>query len=159
MKSHAIQYIGKTLPNEVLIELGRIVDAWIELDICLDRALDKLAGMDGYMDSRFAFRQAQNPFPQRLQTFGTYCSQLALEFPHLRNCRRVHERLKAAHQLRNRYLERSSVPHVDQGEAEACTQTPLERVDAEDLRRVSQEINRAHEALYALVFRPGTGSV
>jgi hypothetical protein len=156
MKTHTIQHIEKTLPDEVLLELGRIVASWIELDACLDKVLEKLAEMDRYMDGQRAPVHVQDPFSQRLQAFGTYCSQLTLEFPHLRNCRHVHERLKTVHQLRNHYLEGGNAPGMGHGEGEPCSGRAAEGFEAEDLRRVSQEINRAHEALYALVFRPGT---
>lgn len=160
MKTHAIQFQGITCSDEVLIELGRIAVSWAALDAFLDHVLEKLAGMDRYMDDRRTPLHAPRSFSQRLQNFGTYCSQLALEFPHLRNCQRVHEQLKNVYQLQNRHLNSRFVPGMDPMKRETCiADRPGSQTEqVEDLHRISEEINRAHEALYALVFRPGARS-
>jgi hypothetical protein len=163
MNEQAVYITDGKLPDEMLVELGRIVALWTAVNELLDAALERLAGMDQYMEARSGrgFRRA--PFIQRLQVFSDYCGQLALEFPYLRAYRVVMEKLKAAHALHKRYVQSRILfnPETGQYEVPSSVQpdnpvsTP-ETVCTETLRRDALMIVEAREALYALIFRPGT---
>jgi hypothetical protein len=159
MKNHRYQICGKPLPDEVLLELGRITASWAGLEKLLNDVLKKLASSDAYLESGVILPFRQASFLQRLHVFGSYCGQLALEHPYLNKYRKIQERLKTVRGLRNRFIHNELTFNRETGTIELAIGSEsgprTEVVHVEDLRRVSMEIDAAHESLYALVFWSG----
>ncbi len=91
------------LPDEYLIELGRIFSLWGSLEQTINMAISKLAGYEETYDWRAAVMTAHSNFTQRVDILSTLCDELKTEFPHLSECPKVVGKIKAVQSQRNHY--------------------------------------------------------
>jgi hypothetical protein len=91
---------------------------------------------------------------------GTFCEQLAGEFPHLNNYPSVIGQIRAAQKLRNKFLhngfafnEATNKVEMTVGTARGSLKVQVETIEIADVRRATMAVHEAQLVLYELVFR------
>ena len=92
------------LPDAWLIELGRVVQAWISFETMFDLMLQKLAGYNDPLDPTFTILTAHSSFPQRLDMLKSLCVRHMDSHPHLSNYKDVARAVSEAQRLRNFFM-------------------------------------------------------
>ena len=163
MKKTEIQQLqleGWPLPNEFLLELGRLTAIWSALESSLQIYIGKLLGFDDLNDKKPFILLTHASFPQKLDILASLCNELSSRFPHLREHPKVIAQLKSAQQSRNRYIH--NVIEVDSpstkavlalGTARGTVKTSVLAIDPTDIRAVSIEVHEAMRGLHKLVTR------
>ena len=141
------------VPDEYLLELGRMVCVWGSLESMSAVAISKLAGYDSPTDPRALTMVAHSNFQQRVDVIGALCGQLVEQFPQLKDYESVIKKIKAAQGGRNKYAH-NALSQDEQGEvsiafmsARGTLKTTVEPVRVAEIREVTAKI---HEALCAL---------
>jgi hypothetical protein len=111
-----LKFDGWPLPDDYLIELGRITSLWELLDSFLETCLGKLAGYNDMNDPTPFILLAHTNFPQRLDMLGALCEHLAPMFPDLVGYPQVLSSIKAAQKLRNKFVHNSMGLDEEKGE-------------------------------------------
>jgi len=155
-----LKFDGWPLPDEYLIELGRITANWAYLESWLNICLQKLAGVNDFDDPTAFILIAHTNFPQRLDMLGALCQHLLPMHPHLNGYEKVLSSLKSAQKLRNKYAhnsmgkdEATGSVGMGTGSARRSLKFSNEIVKLADLRRVSMAIHEALLSLYKLVLK------
>ena len=148
------------LPDEYLIELGRITALWASLESMLNMCLGKLAGFDPLTDPTPFILITHTSFPQRLDMLGALCEQLGDTYPDLAEHKDVIGKLKSAQSTRNRYMHNgiSYDPErrghfLAQGSARGKVKTSITPVTVEEIHQAAREVHLASLALYKLVLK------
>lgn len=148
------------LPDEMLVELGRISALWSALEAHLEVSLGKLAGYDELGDARPFIVLKHTSFPQRLDMLSALCETLASEFPHLAGYKDVVASLRAVQGERNRVIHNGIAPKEDNSgfvllvaTARGKVKRTMEPIAPSDLYGISQRIHVALLGLHALVTR------
>lgn len=151
---------GWPLPDEFLVELGRVSALWASLESLLNTLLGKLAGFDAMSDATPFILVVHSSFPQRLDMLGALCEGLKAEHPNLANHKEVASKLRAAQTSRNRFAHNgiSFDPNkrqymLPQGSARGKLKLSVETVTVGDIHAVAKEIHEAQLALYKLVLK------
>lgn len=153
-----LDFAGWPLPDEYLIEIGRVSTMWALLESFLNLCLGKLVGFNELSDPKPFILINHASFPQRLDMLGTICEQLAPDYPQLSGYKEVISKLKAAQSLRNKFAHHSIGFDKASGKAEivissarGSLKVDVERVDVADIRRAVMNIDEAQATLYKLV--------
>lgn len=148
------------LPEDHLVELGRVAALWATLESFLNICIGKLAGFDELNHLMPFILVNHSSFPQRLDMLGALCEQLAGQFPNLLGHGEVIGKLRAAQSLRNRFMHHGMSFDPETGDvrmaigtARGAIKTSVQRVDLADIRRAAMEIHLAQLELYKLVLR------
>lgn len=146
------------LPDEYLLEIGRVAALWAGLESFLNICIGKLSGFNDLNNPTAFILVTHSSFPQRLDILSTLCAQLVSSFPKLKGHKAVVERLRQAQKLRNDFMHYGM--HVDpdsgnvvmsKGTARGTLKLRVEKVTVADLRRASIAIHDAELQLYKLV--------
>lgn len=155
-----LKFDGWPLPDEYLLELGRIAANWGYLESWLNICLQKLAGINDLDDPTAFILIAHTNFPQRLDMLGTLCQHLSPMHSHLCGYDKVIASLKSAQKLRNKYIhngmgkdEVTGRVGMGTGSARGSLKFSNEVVKVADLRRVSMAIHEAMLSLCRLVLK------
>jgi hypothetical protein len=153
-----LDFAGWPLPDNYLIEIGRISALWGSLESFLNICIGKLAGFDDLNDPKHFILVTHTSFPQRIDILGALCEQLAPEFPSLANYSSLISLLKSAQKLRNTFAHNQISRNTETGKVEMAVGSARGRLDVgvravelHDIRRASTAINEANRALYKLV--------
>jgi len=146
------------LPDEYLIELGRVAALWATLESFLNVCIGKLAGFNELSDPKPFILVNHASVPQKIDMLSTLCEQLAPEFPNLQGYAAVVSQIRAAQRARNLFLHNGLAQDPEtgkfklpEGSARGTLKTRVTSVGIADIRRASVEIHLAHLALYKLV--------
>ena len=157
---------GWPLPDEYLIELGRISVVWAGLETFLNLFIGKLAGFNELADPKPFILVNHSSFPQKLDMLGALCEQLVSDHPHLANYKDVISRLSLAQKLRNKFAHHSMALNSQTrkvemavGSARGSLKVSVEQFEIEDIRRATISIDEAQAALYKLVLQRDLGPV
>lgn len=153
-----LNFDGWPLPDEYLIELGRVCALWATLESFLNLCVGKLAGFNDLNDPKAFILVTHSSFPQRLDMLAALCEQLVKEFPNLKGYAPVVQQLRQAQKLRNDFMhygmalnQESKQVEMAKGTARGTLKVGVEAVTVADLRRATVSINEAQLALYKLV--------
>ncbi len=161
MKNEEIEklnFTGWPLPDEYLIEVGRITSLWASLESFLYLCIGKLAGFDNLSDPTTFILFSHSSFPQKLDMLGALCEQLEPLAPHLKGYQLVISKLRTAQKSRNRFTHNGMSLNNDTGNIEMALgsargklKTSVTTVKLADIKRVVIEIDEAMNSLYKLV--------
>jgi hypothetical protein len=145
------------LPDEYLIELGRISGLWGSLENLLNVTIGKLAGFE-LGDPKAFILVTHASFPQRVDILSSLCEQLVSSYPTLKDYLQVVSALRDSQKQRNRYMHNGLGPNeqgdkiqIALGSARGSLKTSVNTVEIVDIRRVSVSIHNAMRALGKLV--------
>ena len=148
------------LPDEFLLELGRIAAMWASLESFLNLCIGKLAGFDVSRDPTSMILITHSSFPQRVHMLETLCEQLSPHVPCLKEYKMVVGILGTVQKLRNKYMhngisydETQKVFHLTIASARGKLKTDLVLVNALEIRLAALEVKKAMNALYELVLK------
>ena len=149
---------GWPLPDDYLIEIGRVTSLWATLESFLNLCIGNLAGFDVLKDSKPFILVSHASFPQRLDMLGALCEQLVAEHPNLKDYKTVIGKLRSAQASRNKFMHHGIAPNPDTGNMEMAIgsargtlKTTIQEIDLADIRKVSVEIDAASISLGKLV--------
>jgi hypothetical protein len=154
-----LDFKGWPLPDEYLVELGRVSALWSSLESLLMVSLAKLAGFNEPENPAPFIFTAHANFPQRLDMLGSFCEQLASQHSNLKDYASVLAKLRAAQKSRNRYLHNGITidkstgrAEIGLGSARGKVKVAIEAVELGDIRRAALDVHEAQRALLKLVF-------
>ncbi|MBB6368540.1 hypothetical protein FHR56_003719 [Xanthomonas sacchari] len=146
------------LPDQYLIEIGRITTLWGTLEASLNIGIGKLAGFDSLSDPTSFILLAHSSFPQRLDILAALCVELSPHATHLQEYTGVITQLKAAQSKRNRYSHNSLYYDsstgkctINIGSARGKLKFESSNVTIAQIREVSEDIHLAILALHKLI--------
>lgn len=145
------------VPDEYLLELGRMVSLWGSLESTTAVAISKLAGYDSPTDPRALTMVAQSSFQQRVDIVSSLCGQLVDQVPHLRDYESVIKKVRAAQEGRNKYahnalsLDEDGLVHIAYMSARGTFKTTVEIVRVAEIKEVTAKIHEATVALHGLI--------
>ena len=99
----ALNFDGWPLPNEYLVEIGRVMALWSSLEGLLNRCLGKVAGFNDLDDPKPFILVNHSSFPPRVDMLGALCEHLAPVFPNLSDYKKTISALRAAQGERNKF--------------------------------------------------------
>lgn len=156
---------GWPLPDQFLIELGRLTVLWAALESLLMLSLGKLAGFNDTDNPIPFILVAHASFPQRLDMLGALCEQHAPQHTHLAEYGDVLKLLRAAQKARNRFIHNGLVPSSETGQVEIAIgsargslKVSVAPVEPADIRKACKDVHEAQRALAYLVFRTSSTS-
>ena len=148
---------GFPIPDEYLVELGRITALWGSLEAAVNMGIRKLSGMPKIDAWRVDILMAHSSFQQKVDIIQTLCEQLLPEYPGLKNYREAVTLVRSAQLLRNQYSHSGIAPD-ENGEirstrlqARGKLKITMELVKVSDLREVSRKTHLALLALHELI--------
>jgi hypothetical protein len=155
-----INLAGWPLPDDYLIEIGRVGALWGGLETLLNICIGKLAGFNDLMDPKPFVLVNHASFPQKLDMLGSLCEILTPSFPELAGHGAVIAALRSAQKLRNLYMHHGLTLNPDTGKMEMGIGSArgklsfkVEEISLEDIRRAAIAVSEAQRALYKLVLR------
>jgi len=161
MKQNVIPDFDRTnwpLPDEFLLELGRLTALWTSLEDQLHILIGRLAGFGDLFDMRPFILVKHSSFQQKIDILSSLCEHLMPKYPHLRNYQEVVAQIRAVQSLRNRYVHNGLVVSEDGssvempiGSARGKLKTSIEKVTIDDIKKVSVEIARTMKLFHLLV--------
>lgn len=92
------------LPDEYMLELGRISSLYSALETSINIAINKLSGFTGPFDPSCGIILAHLNFQQRIAILETLCEQLSKKHAYLRNYEEIINLAKKAQKGRNKYV-------------------------------------------------------
>jgi hypothetical protein len=152
---------GWPLPDEYLLELGRVSAIWGSLESFLELCIAKLSGLD-VNDMKWLVLIKHSSFPQKLDILKSLCDLLSSEHAHLRGYEEVTAKIKEAQALRNKLLHNMIVPsdepsgtefRIVEASARGKLRTSTKAINADDIRDACAKIHLANLALYKLVLQ------
>jgi hypothetical protein len=161
-----LNFSGWPLPDDYLIEVGRVSVMWSALEAFLNLCIGKLTGFNELEDPKPFILLNHASFPQRLDMLGALCEQLVPEYPQLAHYKEVISVLRSAQTLRNKFAHNSMRFNQSTGKAEMASgsargrlKVSVEQIDLADIRRATIAIDEASAALYKLVLGRDIGPV
>ena len=146
------------IPDEFLIELGRISAVWSSLEWMLELYIGKLAGFNDLGDTKPFIFLKHTSFPQKLDILGALCSELVGTFSNLKGYEEVVSLLRVAQKSRNKYTHnlievnpQTKKTTLLVGSARGSVKTAINEIDILDVRAVSIEIHDAMRSLHRLI--------
>jgi hypothetical protein len=147
------------LPDQHLLELGRLAALSSALEAQLEILLIKLAGFDPLSsDPRGRVLVRHSSFPQKLDAFSTLCHLLQEQYPNLQGYESVVSQVRSAQALRNKFLHSGMALNPETGQVHIATASArgqlklaVEPVSVPDLQRASAGVREAMRSLHALV--------
>jgi hypothetical protein len=156
----ALNFQGWPLPDDVLIELGRVMALWSSLENLLNLCLGQLAGFNALNDPKPFILVTHSTFPQRLDMLGALCEHLAADYPQLADYETTISALRAAQKQRNKFAHNSPVLDEVTGEIilplarpRGSLKTSTNKIKIADIRRAAIEVDKASCSLYKLVLK------
>jgi hypothetical protein len=145
------------VPDEYLLELGRMVCVWGSLESMTAMAISKLAGFESPTDPRALTVVAHSNFQQRVDIVGAMCGQFVDQVPHLKDYEQVIKKVRSAQAGRNKYahnalsVDEDGSVHIAFMSARGVFKTTVEEVRVSEIREVTAKIHEALCALQALI--------
>ena len=154
------------LPDEYLVEIGRVSSLWATLESFLNICIGKLAGFNEQGNPSAFILINHSSFPQRLDILSTFCEQYCHEHINLKEYKSVVSKIRTAQTLRNKYAhngmslnQETKKAEMPIGSARGKLKVSVESVDIADIRRAVIAIDEAQNALYKMVFKEDYGPV
>lgn len=146
------------LPNEYMVELGRISTLYGVLENVVNLAIGKLAGYNEVYDYRCAVMLAHANFQQRVDILATLFEQLVGEYPHLKGYEEVIKLVKRSQKGRNKFMHSSlgfdpdtGKVHLSAMSARGKLKTTVEIVYIKELIEISAVTHEATCALHTII--------
>lgn len=146
------------VPDEIMLELGRLSTLWGSLESGMLVAISKLAGYDDTLDRRAITLTAHASTQQRIDMISTLCEQLMGDFKHLETYPQVVEKLRAAQRARNLFAHNSVTLDAESNRllvgtvsARGKLKTNVREVNKEEIVEASRAVQRASRSLMSLI--------
>lgn len=146
------------LPDDFLLELGRLSALWESLERALNFSLGKLAGFQEIDDPIPFILTVHSSFPQRVDIFGALCEQHLPRHSHLQEYKDVISKIKTAQTLRNKFVHNTIVqdPKTEKfvlsiGSARQKLKISTTEITPEDIHKACKEVHIAALALHELI--------
>jgi hypothetical protein len=147
------------MPEEYLVELGRINAIWASLENVINITLVKISGFDIH-DPRGIIMFEHLSMPQKLDILGSLGDQLLAEHPHLKDLPESISKIKTAQSSRNKFIHNALNydPETKTLELPIATArgkliAKVNKISKADLKRVIVEISIAQRHLHKTVFK------
>ncbi|WP_461520323.1 hypothetical protein [Porticoccus sp.] len=145
------------VPDEYLIELGKITVMYGALEFSVDRAISKLSGYESMLDWRVSIMTSHLTFQQRLNALGALFEQVSESYPNLAGYEKVIEKIKKVQKQRNKFIH-SMYANGDKSEvgiwslsARGSLTIKSQDVYIQEVRNVSVDIDRVRLQLEELI--------
>lgn len=145
------------IPEDFMLELGRMTTVWAGLENGLLLYISRLAGYDALIDPRAAILLAHTSFQQRIEKLESLCELLSTNFPHLNDYKKAIRKLELAQKARNKYShnpitynEKTTELNVSRYSARKELKVVTEVVELKDIKEATAKIHEASCALHSL---------
>ena len=146
------------MPEEYLVELGRVNAIWASLESIINLVLAKISGFERH-DSRSIIMFEHLSMPQKLDILGSLGDQLAENHPNLKELPESISKIKSAQTSRNKFIHNPLNYNSDNKTLEMPIATArgklkanVHKVSITDIKRVTVQISIAQRHLYKTVF-------
>ena len=150
-----------TLPDDYLVEIGKISVQWSALEMIFELCSVKLSGMDSNDERPWAIF-AHMSFPQRLDAFGAMIDTLQAGYPRLQDYKAVLSLVRESQTARNKVIHarwnyENGVATIARLTAKGKVKTSLEPITVNELREIAELIGKASIRVWKLVVAGSSG--
>ncbi|WP_330215973.1 hypothetical protein [Pseudomonas sp. AM8] len=144
------------IPDEYLLELGRMTATWTRLEFGLNFVISRLMGFDRY-DVRPVIAFAHANFQQRVEVFAALCDRMQANHSQLALYQSVLTKIKGAQKGRNKYAHNvitsdgSGKIFVTLITAKGSFKIKPETIYLNDIKEVTAKIVEAAHGLNSLI--------
>jgi len=146
------------VPDEYLLELGRITVLWGSLESSVNHAINYLSGINPEDRWRVSVLTAHSNFKQRVDIIETLCNELQKTFPNLSMYPETIKLITKAQGMRNHYSHNGLRLNDETGKVETSSikargmlKTEVKPVHISDLKAVSGKIHLALLSIHELL--------
>jgi len=146
------------LPNEFMLELGRISITWSSLESMVNISISKLAGYSDRYDFRAGIMLAHSNFKQRIEILETLFEQCSKKFKNLENYDPIIKKIKNAQRGRNKFIHHILTLNPDNKKVEISNlsargsmKVTVKPVRINELKEVSAQNHEAMCMLYSII--------
>jgi hypothetical protein len=146
------------VPDEVMLEIGRISVQWNSLENLLTICIGKLAGFDVQKEPASFVMVNHSSFPQKIDIFSSLCELLCEDYPKLKDYKEAVSAIKIAQKRRNKYIhntithdKKSDIVHLSSGTARGKLKISITPLDLSDLKETIRDIHEANRLLTKIV--------
>ena len=146
------------MPNDFMLELGRISAIWLSLENTVNLSIGKLAGYDEVYDYRAAILLAHANFKQRIEILETLFEQCSKEHKKLKHYEPIIKKIKSAQKGRNRFIHNSISFNFDSNcmeivslSARGTMKTTIAPVNINELKEVTAKIHESMCELHTII--------
>lgn len=156
---NSIEFGNWPMPEEYLVELGRINAIWASLENVINLTLIQVSGFDIH-DPRGIIMFEHLSMPQKLDILGSLGDQLLENHPHLSELPKSISKIKTAQSSRNKFIHNALTyePETKTLELPIATargklKANVHKITKTDIKRVTVEISIAQRHLHKTVFK------
>jgi hypothetical protein len=149
---------GWPLPNDYLVEVGRIALMWARLETLVMNSVANFSGLENLADPRNFIVYSRPNFGENIQLLEALCDHLLPTNPNLHGYQQVLDQLRDAQGAMALYTRGGMNPNPGTGAVEMDLPDPASpgrtlsrQVQIADLRRAMMVIDEAQHALYKLL--------
>ncbi len=144
-----------SLPDDYLIEIGKVSVQWSMLEMVFDLCSIKLAGMDAD-EARAMAVFAHMPFQMKLDVFGAMVDSLQTNYPRLKSYAEVLSLVRQAQSARNkiihaRWSHKNGVVTIGRMTARGKVKTSIDTISLDEIRSATELIGKASVQVWKLV--------
>jgi len=146
------------MPNDFMLELGRITATWGSLENTVNIAIGKLAGYSEIYDYRAAIMLAHANFKQRIEILETLFEQSSREYKQLKNYEPIIKLIKSAQKGRNKFIHNGMSFNPDNGcmemacfSARGAMKATVNPVTINELKEVTAKNHEAMCKLHSII--------
>lgn len=146
------------IPDEFLLELGRMTASWTRLEFGLNFVISRLMGFGRY-DVRPVIAFAHANFQQRVDVFAALCDRMQTSHSHLELYQSVLTKIRGAQKGRNKYAHNvitsdgSGRTFVTLITAKGTFKIKPETIYLNDIKEVTAKILEASYGLNSLIIQ------
>ncbi|MFK4003782.1 hypothetical protein [Qipengyuania sp. NPDC077563] len=157
LRESVVDHEPDYLPDEWLVELGKVVKAWSTFERMFDLMLQKLAGYNDPIDPTFTILTFHSSFPQRLDMFSSLCAAHQETEKHLKNYKAIVAQVREAQGLRNIFMHQLIGPgesgemRISKMSARGQLRMEVRPIELSEISEAHKKIFEAGRAVYKLV--------
>lgn len=154
------------VPDEILIEIGRLSLQWNHLENFLILCIGKLMGEKDGGTIMPHILTTHASFPQKLDILASLCDLLKEKYPNLNEAPKAISVIKEAQTLRNNYIHNGMRPHEDgksaillKGTFRGKIKTSEQKITKERIFDATRKVDEAFAILYKVILQKDIGTM
>ena len=147
-------------PEPYLLEIGRLLQVWGNLEDLIGQFIGKLAGFNEIADPTAYILTVHSSFPQKLQMLESLCEGLSAEFPNLEPYKQITGRIRSLQAIRNKFAHHGVTVDPETGQAEmpmvsarGKLKMTVDTIKLHEIRHATLKIQEAQILLYNMVLQ------
>lgn len=147
-------------PEPYLLEIGRLLQVWGNLEDLIGQFIGKLAGFEEIADRTAYILTVHSSFPQKLQMLESLCEGLSADFDNLAPYKQITGRIRSLQSVRNKFAHHGVTIDPQTGQAQMPMVSAIGKlkmtvdiIALDEIRHATIKIQEAQVLLYNMILR------